>query len=106
MPAEVRWYDEQKKAAVILLSPPIVDWKPFDGAVPEVIKLVKEVNHDVVIIFDPANIPVPKGDPALPHLRRLLSQLPPNVKFVVTIMDNLGFFEKSLADILANVSYR
>jgi hypothetical protein len=103
---EAKWNDDRKTVLQITFLKFIPTWADFDAGVDHALRLARSVSHDVTIIVDPRGIPMPKQGSPLKHLRRALVSLPSNVKLVVGILDGLGYFERSLVAIIANVSSR
>jgi hypothetical protein len=106
MNVEIKWYDDRKTAVLMTITAFIADWAEFDAGADQALELANSVSHEVIVIVNPQGIPMPRKGAPLPHLRRALVRMTPNVKFIVGITGGLGIFEKSIVDIVATISFR
>src|SRR6476620_5001538 len=106
MTIQTKWYDEQKTAILMTILSYEPTWVAFHAAIDEVNALAKTVNHDIIVILDPHDHPVPKAERPIPHLRKVLANMPPNAIYAVTVLGKLGRFEESIGKIFANIMFK
>lgn len=87
MSLTVNWDNEAKTVILITMISPLANWQEFDNAVDEAVALAASVTHPLGVISHAGSIPMPRGVP-LPHILRAFRIMPPNIKYVVGVMDD------------------
>ena len=89
MPMMPTWYDDTKAILIFEFSDPhITTWDEYHDATDAGWKMIQDISHEVFVVMDAGDTPMPKGNP-MPHLRRSLRVLPQNVPIVINIVDNM-----------------
>ncbi|QPC82800.1 hypothetical protein G4Y79_00040 [Phototrophicus methaneseepsis] len=87
MPITPGWYDAEKHIFLFHFTYPVRDWQSYRSAIDDGMEMMNQVDHDVIMIFDPEDIAMPAGNP-LPHLRYAVQSRPDHVIAAVAIVNN------------------
>jgi len=88
MPIQVLWDNDEKTVVRLDYSEPVANWKVYDDAVDESYRLAETVSHPVHIIHNAGKVNMPKGS-AFPHIQHGVRLMPPNVRYLVPIVENM-----------------
>lgn len=101
MPMTPTWYDDTKTILVFeFVQPHITTWDEYHIAIDKGWAMIREMPHDVFAVIDAGDTPMPQGNP-MPHLRRSLRMLPPNVPTTINIVDNM--FAEAILNMLKKI---
>lgn len=88
MPMTPRWYNDEKTIYLFHFSETgLRDWNEYRRGIKIGMQEISQVDHPVVMLFDPLYRAMPSGNP-LPHLRYAFAAKPDNVVAAISIVHN------------------
>src|SRR5262245_31383187 len=92
MPVTPKWTDEEHKAVVVSYTGRWT-WEEYDLATDQIIEMLQQAGHPVIVILDASGSPYPPSPAALPHFQRAWEKLSPYMQHVIVVGAG-GFFKQ------------